>query len=63
MAVPPTDPTVPAPLIVNHPLNIDGLARVGPTRAPEVGEHTAQVLGELGYSAKEVADLRARGAL
>jgi crotonobetainyl-CoA:carnitine CoA-transferase CaiB-like acyl-CoA transferase len=63
MAVPPSDPTVAAPLIVNHPLNIDGLARVGPTRAPGVGEHTAEVLAELGYSEAQVADFRARGAL
>lgn len=63
MAVPSSDPSVTAPLIVNHPLNIDGLARVGPTRAPEVGEHTAGVLAELGYSEAQVADLRARGVL
>lgn len=63
MAVPPADPAVPAPLIVNDPLNIDGLARVGPTRAPEVGEHTADVLRELGYSDGEIARLREGGAL
>jgi formyl-CoA transferase len=63
MAVPPADPAIPASLIVNHPLNIDALDRVGPTRAPEAGEHTDDVLRELGYSETEIAGLRERGAL
>ncbi len=62
MAVPPVDPTVPAPLIVTHPINIDGLDKVGPTRAPDVGEHTVEVLTELGYDAVEIERLRAVGA-
>lgn len=31
------------------------------TRPPESGEHTVEILGKLGYSAEQVADLRARG--
>ena len=31
-----------------------------PGIAPELGEHNEAVLGELGYSAAQVADLRAR---
>ena len=30
--------------------------------APALGEHTDQVLGEIGYSTAEIADLRAAGA-
>ena len=30
--------------------------------APAVGEHTEAVLGEIGYSAGQIADLRAAGA-
>ncbi|MEP6871079.1 MAG: CoA transferase [Anaerolineaceae bacterium] len=63
VVVPPTDPSVPAAFIVNHPINIEGLAQVGPRHAPEVGEHTAEVLGELGFSVAEIAGLRASGAI
>ncbi|WP_068829291.1 CaiB/BaiF CoA transferase family protein [Pseudomonas sp. BMS12] len=30
---------------------------------PQLGEHNAQVLGELGYSAERIAELQARGAI
>ena len=63
VVVPPSDPSVPAAYIVNHPINVEGLARVGPTHAPEVGEHTAEVLGEMGFSAAEIEALRAAGAV
>jgi formyl-CoA transferase len=33
------------------------------TAAPEVGEHTAELLAELGYGADEVARLRAAKAI
>ena len=33
------------------------------TRSPLLGEHTDEVLGQLGFSADEVADMRAEGAI
>lgn len=51
------------PLIINHPVNVRGLARVGPTAAPGVGEHTDEVLTELGYDADAIARLRRENAL
>jgi crotonobetainyl-CoA:carnitine CoA-transferase CaiB-like acyl-CoA transferase len=33
------------------------------TRAPELGEHTESIMGELGYSPIEIAGLRQRGII
>ena len=61
IVVAPSDPRVQSRLVVNHPLNIDGLAKVGVTYAPLAGENTAEVLAEMGFSSEEIEGLRARG--
>lgn len=61
IVAPPTGPGVPAEVIINHPLNIDGMPRVGARHAPEVGENTGEVLAELGFSPLAIGDLKARG--
>ena len=43
------------------PLKVEGLEFPQPTRAPEPGQHTDQVLSELGYDAAKIAKLRAAG--
>lgn len=63
MAVPPTDSDIEVPLIVNHPINISNLAQVGPRRAPELGEHSRQILEELGYDSDAIQVLRERGVV
>jgi len=46
---------------VSNPLTIRDAPKVPPRRAPELGEHTEQVLGELGFDAAQIADLQAHG--
>ncbi len=56
MAPAPVD-DVGAQRVIKHPLNIEGLPRVGVTRAPEIGEHSVAVLTELGYTDEQIAEL------
>ena len=51
------------PYVVNAPVFVDGVTRVGPKRAPEVGEHTDEVLSELGYEAQTIAAWREEGKI
>ena len=57
----PTGPGVPSPVIIDHPINIDGMPTVGPRHAPEVGENTAEILAEMGFSAADIASMKSRG--
>ncbi|MFP6817394.1 MAG: CaiB/BaiF CoA-transferase family protein [Pseudomonadales bacterium] len=51
------------PQVIDHPLNQEGLPRKPLTRAPELGEHSREVLGELGYSQAEIDQLAADGVV
>ena len=48
---------------VNNPLTLRGLARVPARREPEHGEHNAEILEQLGFSADDVNQLQATGAI
>ena len=63
MVVPPADADVGVPLIVNHPVKVSNLEQVGPKRAPDLGQHTEQILDELGYSTGEIQALREKGVI
>lgn len=49
--------------VVRDPINVDGVARVGASRAPEIGEHSDEILSELGFSAEQVLQLKQQGII
>ncbi|HLJ15467.1 MAG TPA: CoA transferase [Bryobacteraceae bacterium] len=48
---------------VNNPVNIAGVKKAKPRVAPEVGEHSEEVLRELGYSGEAIQELADRGVI
>lgn len=56
-------PEIPNFAMVDLPVAIDGQRAAAQGAPPAVGQHTAEVLGELGYSPEEIAALRAVGAV
>jgi crotonobetainyl-CoA:carnitine CoA-transferase CaiB-like acyl-CoA transferase len=48
---------------VNNPLTLRGMPRVPARRAPEQGEHNAEILAQLGFSTDDVDQLQATGAI
>ncbi len=50
-------------LTVNSPFWIEGQEKVTPTMAPNVGQHTDEVLASFGYSEDEIQKLRKTGAV
>lgn len=63
MVVPPVDDDMGVPLIINHPIKISNVAQVGPKRAPELGEHSEEILESLGYSEDQIKTLRDKGVI
>ncbi len=45
------------------PVRLSSQHRTAPTTAPQLGEHTAAILAELGYDASSVEELRVRGVV
>jgi crotonobetainyl-CoA:carnitine CoA-transferase CaiB-like acyl-CoA transferase len=48
---------------VNNPLTLRGIARVPARRAPEHGEHNAEILTQLGFSTEDISHLQTTGAI
>jgi crotonobetainyl-CoA:carnitine CoA-transferase CaiB-like acyl-CoA transferase len=48
---------------VNSPITVRGARKVPATRAPDHGEHNDEVLGQLGFTADEIAELYATQAV
>lgn len=59
MAIAPADERIKTPLIINHPIQISNIPKVGPICAPALGEHNAEILAELGFDAEEIKQLQA----
>ncbi len=63
MAVAPADQEMDVPLLLTHPINVTGAPPVEPRRAPGLGEHSEQILRELGYDDDAIASLRGDGVI
>jgi len=50
-------------LTINSPIWVDGCEKVKPKRAPEVGEHSEDILREAGYDEAAIRGLKASGAV
>jgi crotonobetainyl-CoA:carnitine CoA-transferase CaiB-like acyl-CoA transferase len=48
---------------ISSPIQVHGVSKVAATRAPELGEHSAEILEELKFTAREIGELRASGAV
>jgi crotonobetainyl-CoA:carnitine CoA-transferase CaiB-like acyl-CoA transferase len=48
---------------ISSPIQVHGITKVRARRAPALGEHNAEVLEQLGFSASEIDALHASGAV
>jgi formyl-CoA transferase len=48
---------------ISSPIQVHGVTKVPAKRAPEIGEHSEEVLAELGFDAKEIAGFHTSGAI
>lgn len=58
MAIEPQDDRIKTPLLINHPIQISNVQKVGPKCAPALGEHNEEILYELGFDAAEIRQLQ-----
>ncbi len=49
--------------VINDPVNVEGVARIGAKKAPDIGEHSDEVLTAMGFDASAIAGLRERGVV
>jgi crotonobetainyl-CoA:carnitine CoA-transferase CaiB-like acyl-CoA transferase len=50
-------------LTISSPMQVHDVAKVPAKRAPEIGEHSEEILQELGFDTKEIDSLRGSGVL
>jgi len=61
--IPATGEGVPADRTIGTPVFMKGEEKAEVRPAPSIGQHNDEVLAEVGYSAEEIAELRAEGVL
>jgi formyl-CoA transferase len=59
MAIEPEDERIKTPLIIDHPVRVSNVSKVGPQSAPSLGEHNEEILFELGFDVDEIKQLQA----
>ena len=59
----PPDEPIGADYVINHPVNVETSKRAPVKRAPDIGEHSDEVLTELGFENEEIARLRDSGVI
>ena len=50
-------------LIINDPVNVDGVKRIGAKKAPENGEHSREVLLEMGFTETQIKEFKDKGVI
>ncbi|MCY4128459.1 MAG: CoA transferase [Gammaproteobacteria bacterium] len=63
MVTKPADPDIDVPLVVNHPVQVSGVDHVPMELAPRLGEHSREVLNELGYETSTIDEFMADGVV
>jgi crotonobetainyl-CoA:carnitine CoA-transferase CaiB-like acyl-CoA transferase len=60
MTVPTDDSGRQTQRVINHPVNVTGLPRRPVHPAPDLGQHSDEILGSLGFHPAEIAELRSQ---
>ena len=49
--------------VINHPVNVEASGRAPIKRAPDIGEHSTEILEELGYESNAIQDFKTQGVI
>jgi formyl-CoA transferase len=49
--------------LINHPVNVEGLSRRSVQRAPDLGEHSTEILRSLDFDDEQIEGLRHDGVI
>lgn len=63
MAMQPVEGALDTPWIINHPVKVTSAPQVGPRPAPSLGEHSREILEELGYTADDIESMIDSGVI